>query len=189
MTTTQTSLTDLAQGYLDVLTDAGDPEPGHSGPRGWTVTSGVTDIVGPFVTVLPNGPDSLAYFHGLGAEPAARLLEVLTDVQLADRQDDAPTLGTLLRAAVAHPGVIEAHGYLVGPARTDERITAEGIYVYDRPELVVSPDHQPGCQCAELWEYIQLDLGVDDARWMPDEIRPRVNAWRPQEQCWSLWWK
>lgn len=187
--TTRPPLTALFQGYLDALRDAGPPAPGHTGPRGWTVTSGVTEVVEPFITYRPTGPDDLAYFHGLVADAAARLLGRLSDVQLADRQNDAPTLGTLLRSAVAHPGVIEVHGYLVGPARTDERITAEGIYVYDRPELTVTPDHQPGCQCAELWEYIQLDLGVNDARWMPNEIRARVNAWRPDEECWSLWWE
>lgn len=185
--TTPPSLSVLFQGHLDALADASAP--GHTGPRGWTVASGATDVVGPHVTYLPTGPEDLAYFHGLGAGSAEKLLARLSEVQLADRQGDAPSLGNLLRAAVAHPSVIELHGYLVGPARTDERITAEGIYVYDRPELTVSPDHEAGCQCAELWEYTQLDLGVDDARWMPNEIRPRVNAWRPDEPCWSLWWE
>ena len=186
---TRPTLDEVYQGYLDALADSGPPAPGHTGPRGWTVTSTATQIVSPFVTYLPTGPQDIAYFHGLDADAASQLLEHLSDLQLADRQHDAPSLGTLLRAATAHPGVIELHGYMVGPSRPDVRITAEGIYVYDRPELVVTPDHQPGCQCAELWEYIQLDLGVDDARWMPDEMRSRVNAWRPDEPCWSLWWE
>ena len=185
--TTPPTLRVLFQGHLDALADAGTP--GHTGPRGWTVASGTAVVVGPHVTYLPTGPEDLAYFHGLGAGAAASLLSRLTEVQLADRQGDAPSLGNLLRAAVANPGVVELHGYLVGPARTDERITAEGIYVYDRPELTVTPGHGPGCQCAELWEYIQLDLSVDDARWMPNEMRSRVNAWRPGEPCWSLWWE
>lgn len=185
--TARPSLSVLLQGHLDALNDS--REPGHTGPRGWTVTSGATEILDPFVTYLPTGPDDLAYFHGLGGDAAERLLLSLSDLQLADRQGDAPSLGTVLRAAAAHPGVIELHGYVVGPARTDERITAEGIYVYDRTELTVTPDHEPGCQCGELWEYIQLDLDVDDARWIPNEIRSRVNAWRPDEPCWSLWWE
>lgn len=187
--TARPALSVLFQGYLDALNDGGAPEPGLTGPRGWTVTSGAAEIVNPFVTYLPSGPDDLAYFHGLGADAAARLLACLTGPQLADRQQDAPSLGTLLRAAVAYPGVIEVHGYVVGPSRPDERITAEGVYVYDRTDLTVTPDHQPGCQCAELWEHVQLDLGVDDARWMPTEITSRINAWRPDEPCWSLWWE
>ena len=186
--TARPTLTEVYQGHLDALGD-GTPEPGQSGERGWLLRSGTTDVVGPYVTYLSEGSDALAYFHGLGSDAAARLLSSLTDRQLADRQNDAPTLGTLLRAAVKHPGLIELHGYTVGPSRSDERITAEGIYVYDRTDLVVSPDHLPGCQCRELWEYIQLDLGVDDAHWMPHEMLPRVNSWRPDEPCWSLWWE
>lgn len=183
------SLTTLCQGYLDALHDDGDPDPGLLGARGWTVTSGVASIVEPFVTLLPSSADDLAYFHGVDAEAAAKLLTVLDRRQLLDRHNDAPTLGVLLQAAVDHPGIIELHGYLVGPGRPDERISAEGVYVYARTDLTITPDHSPGCECAELWEYFQLDLDVNDARWMPHKLHQRVNAWRPDEPSWCLWWE
>jgi hypothetical protein len=116
------------------------------------------------------------------------LLAVLPAVELDDRQNDAPTLGTLLRATVEHTDEVELHGYLVGPGRVDERLTAEGLYAYVEPDLDITPGHHHGCECERLWALVQRDLGIDDAVRMPDSIAPRLNPWRPYEPCWSLWW-
>jgi hypothetical protein len=182
-------LTAVFRDQLDqVLAVSGADIDSDVGPRGWLLSSGVTDVVGPYVTHLPLDDGDLARFCGLGAPAAQALLERLTPTQLSDRQNDAPTLGTLLRAAVAHPGQVELHGYLVGPVRGDERITAEGVWLYVAPDLDISPRHDPGCQCDELWTIAQRDFGLDDAHCSPHELTRRINPTRPTEPCWSLWW-
>ena len=160
------SLRDLYARQLDAV--RGDPTAASTTrqgtPRGWLLST------------------------GLDGDTAATLLAVLPPVELDDRQNDAPTLGALLGSAAAHPDDVELHGYLVGPARTDERLTAEGLYAYGGPDVDVTPDHHPGCECARLWAWVQQELGVDDAVRMPDEIRRTLNPWRPYEPCWSFWW-
>jgi hypothetical protein len=155
--------------------------------RGWLLSAGVPDVVQPFVTRTPLDDADLATYAGLDAAAAAVLLSRLTDDQLADRQNDAPTLGTLLRAAAEHPDDVEVHGYLVGPARRDERLTAEGIDVYGVPDLDITPGHHAGCECDALFALVQ-ELGVTFAEWPPDSMVTRVNPWRPNETCWHLWW-
>ena len=165
-----------------------DDVDGYLGPRGWLVTSGVTDVVAPFVTHLPADDGDVARFAGLDASAARALFEILTPEQLEDRQNDAPSLGVLLRATVAHPDEVELHGYLVGPVRTDERLTAEGCLVYSAPDLDITPRHDPGCRCGELWALVRRDLGITDASCLPHEVTRQVSPWRPNEPCWSLWW-
>ena len=172
-----------------VLTDAAAPRSTDLGEeRGWLLRADVPDVVQPFLTHSPDDDADLARYAGLDAAAAADLLDRLTPIQLEDRQNDGPTLGTLLRAAVAHPDDVEVHGYLIGPARRDERITAEGVDIYGALDLDITPGHHADRQCRELWELVQHELGIDDARCRPDEITPRINPWRPNEQCWSLWW-
>jgi len=174
---------------LAVLTDAAAPRSTDLGEeRGWLLRADVPDVVQPFLTHSPDDDTDLARYAGLDATAAAMLLDRLTPIQLEDRQNDGPTLGTLLRAAVAHPDDVEVHGYLIGPARRDERITAEGVDIYGALDLDITPGHHADRQCRELWELVQHELGIDDARCRPDEITPRINPWRPNEQCWSLWW-
>ena len=174
---------------LAVLTDAAAPRSTDLGEeRGWLLRADVPDVVQPFLTHSPDDDTDLARYAGLDATAAAMLLDRLTPIQLEDRQNDGPTLGTLLRAAVAHPDDVEVHGYLIGPARRDERITAEGVDIYGALDLDITPGHHADRQCRELWELVQNELGIDDARCRPDEITPRINPWRPNEQCWSLWW-
>lgn len=155
--------------------------------RGWLLRAAVPDVVQPFLTRTPADDADLAAYAGLDATAAAVLLDRLTDAQLADRQNDAPTLGSLLKAAAEHPDDVEVHGYVVGPARRDERISAEGIDVYGRQDLEITAGHDDGCECRALLATVR-DLGVEDAHWPPDELFRRVNPWRPNETCWHLWW-
>ncbi len=184
------TLRDLYARQLDAV--RGDPMASSTtdlgAPRGWLLSTGAVDLVEPFLLRLPADDGDLARYAGLDGDTAATLLAVLPPVELDDRQNDAPTLGALLGSAAAHPDDVELHGYLVGPARTDERLTAEGLYAYGGPDVDVTPDHHPGCECARLWAWVQHELGVDDAVRMPDEIRRTLNPWRPYEPCWSFWW-
>ncbi len=164
----------------DVLADPGAaPTTQLHEERGWLVTRRVVDVVEPYVTSLPDDDADLARYAGLDAEAAADLLTLLTPGQLDDRQNDAPALGALLRAALAHPDDVEVHGYLVGPARTDERISAEGVDLYGVPFADTSDE--------AVWA-AALALGLDDARRPPDATTRHLNPWRPYEPCWRLWW-
>lgn len=151
---------------------------GRPADRGWLLRTGVVDLVAPFVTRLPTDPGDLTRFAGLDGSTAALLLERLTPERLEDRQNASPTLGTLLAAAAEHPDQLELHGYLVGPGRTDERITVDGAYVYgiDEPLAPIL-----------VWALAQ-HLGIGDALAPPDQVTPQVTPWRPNETCWSLEW-
>ncbi|MCC2307770.1 hypothetical protein [Cellulomonas chengniuliangii] len=186
---------------------AGTGPPSSLGPRGWTLPA--VEVLAPFTTSahVPwayhdyrplgsrrtvhevNGDDGLVRFAGLGAEGAQRLLDLLTPAQLATTQRDSPTLGAALRAAVRFPGVVEVHGYAAGPAHDDERITAEGVFLYALPDLHVPGwPHDGACDCTTLWEAARDRYGLDDARGMPQELQRRTNRWRPGEHCWQLTW-
>lgn len=160
----------------------------HGDERGWLVTTGVAQLIEPFVTARPRDDADLARFAGLTGAAASAILGRLDARRLADRQNAAPSLGALLRAAAAHPDDLEVHGYLVGPARTDERISAEGVDVYALPLLDVRPDHGDGCQCELLWHLVADLLDADADAALPDSISRRTNPWRPNEPCWRLWW-
>lgn len=185
-----TPLTDLYRRRL--ATPLTRPAPDLPGlelpPRGWTVTSGVTEVVEPFVVHLPDDHGGLAGFYGLDGEAAAELLDRLPAAALTDRQNDAPTLGRILETAAEHPGLVEVHGYLVGPDRWDERITAEAFTVRAWNRLGVVEGHGDGCECQVLLERVR-ELGIDDALAPPHQIRP--DTWPTDDDGvtgWYLWW-
>lgn len=192
------SLRDLLTTHLETTTDARDDD-----ARGWLLRTGVVDLVEPFVTTLPADPGDLTRFAGLDGATAVLLLERLSSARLADRQNHGPTLGTVLGVAAAHPDEVELGGYLVGPGRADERITVEGLDLYGVGTLL-APDRSgtpitaadvaadvrrmdPDATAMLVWGLVQ-HLGVDDATGPPDLVTERVNPWRPNETCWSLWW-
>lgn len=185
-------------------------------PRGWTFELGLPDIVAPFASpasvaayraLLDGGQPAeaawrqvgsgLLYYAGLDGEAAQVLLDRLPADELGDRQNDSPTLGAFLRSAAAHPGVVELHGYCVGPDREDERFSVEGVLIYAHPELNVDAvdywsgeetRHTDACECRELWRIAQEEYGLADALCFPDEISRFAAGWRHDDQCWRLWW-
>ncbi len=182
------TLTDLFRAELAEPLTAPPPDvPGLVlPPRGWTVTCGVTDVADEYVVHLPEHPGDLAMFTGLDDDGAAALLDLMPPGTLDDRQNDGPTLRRLLEAAVAHPEVVELHGYLVGPARPDERLSVEAVTVRAWSDLRVTHGHDGACECDELLDRVRA-LGIDDALSPPDEIR----AVRPSADLdggWYLWW-
>ena len=189
MPRTQPLRTRYERDLARALEDASAPRRTTVGsPRGWLLDPGAVDLVEPFRTTGPADAGDLARFAGLDGETAGALLSLVDPVDLDDRQNDAPTLATLLRSAAAHPEEVEVQGYLVGPARVDERITATGLFAYVAPDLDVTPGHHLSCECEHLLRVVRHDLGVDDAVRMPDVIARTLNPWRPYEPCWSLWW-
>ena len=168
---------------------------GLYGPPGWTV-NGVGDQVGPYTsqTYVPgaywsgrygdgepfeqvNGDTGLVRFAGLGSGEARAIRSVVSRKQLAERQNAGPSLGSVLAAAARNPGVVEVHGYVVGPDRDDERFTAEGVHIYDDG---ISNEKQV---IAAARSRFGLDFEDD-----PDEVTLEETAWRPGEKTWRLWW-
>ena len=167
-------------------------------PNGWTVFSALYELFGlarPRCLSTPadgghiwDGTNadyvSLARIDYIQARLALRLLPTLA---LKDRQNRAPELGSLLRACAASEGDIWLQGYLIGPARSDERLSVDGIFIAqdERGPWQVDTFHTAACQCQGLWAYLQGELGLDGA--MPDEI-----IWHEMDatgaQGWWLWW-
>jgi len=133
--------------------------------------------------------DDYTPFHDLGPQAAARLLEVLPEAQLADRQNLAPTLGSLLRACARADGRVRLSGYAIGPRRPDERVTVEALWIAD-PDLLdmeIHDEHDEGCCCRVLWDTVRERYGLD-ARALPDEMRPMRRQWTHGQVGTWLWW-
>ena len=103
------------------------PVPGLYGHSGWLDDTGIRALLRP-LTASGSECSDYARVQGIGAPVAERLLALLPAEQLEDRQNNAPALGDLLSAAVAHPGV-RLCGYLIAPPRWDERLTIDAILV------------------------------------------------------------
>lgn len=182
---------------------------GLYGPRGWTVSAGVWEVLGrcrdhlrstaiPAAHgIAPQGLigddgvplDDYTPFHAMGPDGARRLLEVLPAQALEDRQNLAPSLGPLLRACAGAEGRVLLSGYGIGPQRDDERVTVEALWVADPDlqDMEVTEEHGPACRCRELWRTVRDRYGLD-AEAVPDEIRRVGAAWTGGATGWWLWW-
>ena len=185
----------------DDLRSVGPPAPAHPGPEPegsdfdagfW---GGAEDLGGDAEGPVLDEPgddapfDDYTPFHDLGPQAAARLLEVLPEAQLADRQNLAPTLGSLLRACARADGRVRLSGYAIGPRRPDERVTVEALWIAD-PDLLdmeVHDEHDEGCCCRVLWDTVRERYGLD-ARALPDEMRPMRRQWTHGQVGTWLWW-
>ena len=104
-----------------------NPVPGLYGHSGWLDDTGIRALLRP-LTASGSECSDYARIQGIGAPVAERLLALLPAGQLEDRQNNAPALGDLLSAAVAHPGV-RLCGYMIAPPRWDERLTIDAVLV------------------------------------------------------------
>lgn len=168
---------------------------GYFGPPGFT-RGAIAGAIGPYTssTYRPREYDEYGFgdqvyesrngevnpfrFAGLGGAHAEQLVGALTTRQMRERQNSSPTTGAILRAAATHPGSVEVSGYMVGPNREDERVVAEGVYLYD--ETITNAE--------QAWHALGSVYGVSDALAAPSYVREVENAWRPGERCWQLSW-
>ena len=118
-----------------------NPVPGLYGHSGWLDDTGIRALLRP-LTASGSECSDYARVQGIGAPVAERLLALLPAGQLEDRQNNAPALGDLLSAAVAHPGV-RLCGYMIAPPRWDERLTIDALLV-PASDLGSSSDLLPG---------------------------------------------
>lgn len=118
-----------------------NPVPGLYGHSGWLDDTGICALLRP-LTASGSECSDYARVQGIGAPVAERLLALLPAEQLEDRQNNAPALGDLLSAAVAHPGV-RLCGYMIAPPRWDERLTIDALLV-PASDLGSSSDLLPG---------------------------------------------
>ncbi|WP_297571999.1 hypothetical protein [uncultured Actinomyces sp.] len=169
---------------------------GYYGMRGWSTRKEIKKILSPHLVGVPLLTDDIQPgvvgnyepFHGVGAETAEKLLNVLPERNLRDRQNCSPVAEELLHAAVENAGQVDLIGYAIGPARQDERVTFEGFVYYGHPEFKVADFHDVTCECNELWECLKKELNLSSALDRPDEIRALRPSWNPSREGWWLWW-
>lgn len=118
-----------------------NPVPGLYGHSGWLDDTGIRALLSPLTDAGSECSDYVRV-QGIGAPVAERLLALLPAEQLEDRQNNAPALGALLSAAVAHPGV-RLCGYMIAPPRWDERLTIDAVLV-PASDLGSASDLGPG---------------------------------------------
>ena len=163
--------------------DKPDVEEGLYGHAGWTKKTGAAGIISGY---LDGDEDTGNYrrFSTLDSEGASRLLEALPSIAHQDRQNDAPTLGTMLAACAANPGKVSLSGYTIDQTRWDERVSVDTIHVAD--PSAKEGARLSGQQLRDKWHEYQEQLGLD-AREAPDEIyctggEDNVPA------GWEMWW-
>lgn len=209
MSTTSTTATTGTDGTAG---GAGRPDDdrveGLYGPRGWSTRVGMWHLLaqwpdpGRGIGLAPAGwceprlidgagspVSDYVPFQGLDAATCRRLLEVLPDAALSDRQNLAPTLGAMLTACAGADGQVRLSGYAIGPQRHDERLSAEALWVADADlrGMRVHPEHRGDCQCDALWSRVSQRYGLD-ALAMPDEVLRLRPEWASRAQGWWLWW-
>ncbi|EEH63474.1 hypothetical protein HMPREF0044_1398 [Gleimia coleocanis DSM 15436] len=172
--------------------------PAHAGmyaTRGWTTQRGINRLILPYLSDRlwgwleaeePYAKPFADYeaFEGVGAKPAAQLLDRLPVGNLSDRQNNSPQCVELLELAVNHPTEIELFGYAIGPGRFDERITIEGFIYYEQnPTLNENSDGHPN-----LWEVITNKLEIRTHLAPPDDLHLTRAHWNPCKVGWWAWW-
>jgi hypothetical protein len=100
-------------------------------PEGFTQRPEVLDILENRIPAqqygYPNTGD-LRHFGGLTVAQAKELLTLLPPAQADDQQNYSPSFKEFVELGEQYPEMT-FHGYVVGPERSDERITIEGFYL------------------------------------------------------------
>lgn len=127
--------------------------------------------------------------HNIGPYEARELLGMLPSDVLTDRHNLSPSLARLLRVCAGASGKVRLSGYGIGPQRSDERISIDGMWI-DAPEcleLLEHEEHSPRCACVTVWKRLKKQYRLD-AEGIPDEIQVMPRHWdRGPLGIW-LWW-
>lgn len=164
-----------------------DTQTGLYSSLGWTLTSGIiakvirysdwffSDDEGSEETRIL---DFMPYSGG-DAPLASELLTLLTPEMLTDRQNYAPSLGSILNCVSANPGKALFDGYVIGPGRFDERISADAIYL--APEVLGMCADNTDVHTART-AFAALNLGQQA---QSDELSREQHA---AGIFWRFWW-
>lgn len=150
------------------------------GPAGWTDKTGATEVLKGYMDA-DTSMGNYGRFSNLDGEGAEKLLATLPSIVHQDRQNDAPTLGTMLAACAANPGKVSLSGYTIDQTRWDERVSVDTIHIAD-PEAVEGT-RLYGQAARDKWHEYQEKLGLD-AREAPDEIYSSGG----EKPGWEMWW-
>lgn len=156
---------------------------GHYGPLGWTKKTGVTDVMEKYVNPGMSIGD-FKRFANLRSEDAETLLKTLPTEALEDRQNDSPTLGSMLAACAANPGKVHLSGYMIGDSRVDERISVDAILIADS-DASEYRQLQDG-EAFNIWRGYQEKLGLD-SDCPPDEVYGTEES-ENHPRSWVMWW-
>lgn len=125
-----------------------------------------------------NGDTGLMRFSGLDSASAAKVRSGLPEANLKLRSaEGAPSVGTVLSAVEKSGGKLEAHGWVVPPNRTDERVDVNGVIVY-------SDTDNPMKAKADAMAAGLNERGMTP----PKECRPVDVPWRKGEKAWLMSW-
>lgn len=182
-----TMLSDLGRAGDEAIArmrkDNPDLPNGDYGPEGWTKKTGVAGIMESYVNPRM-GIGDFKRFTNLEGEDAAKLLKILPTKALEDRQNDSPTLGSMLAACAANPGKVHLSGYMIGDSRVDERVSVDTILIADS---AASEYRQLDAKEAfNIWEQYQEKLSLD-SDCPPDEVHGAEES-ENHPRSWVFWW-
>lgn len=157
---------------------------GDYGPLGWTKKTGVTDIMEKHVNPRMSIGGDFKRFHNLHGEDAEKLLKVLPKAALEDRQNESPTLGSMLAACASNPGKVSLSGYMIGDSRVDERVSVDTILIAD--SAASEYRYLQGGEAFNIWRQYQEKLSLD-SDCPPDEVHG-VEESENHPRSWVMWW-
>ena len=166
----------------DVQFEEDHPRDGLYGPMHWLDDRGITALLAPYVSEGWGG-DDYARIGGLEGADARRLLSLLPRLARGDRQNNAPTIATLLRAAASVDG-LTLEGYVIRAPRRDERVSIDTVCV---PESAISaitgsPAPEQACPWINLPELVLICSPLPRHAKSPD--RPSLATAAPQQASW-----
>lgn len=160
---------------------------GLYGPMHWLDDRHVSSLLSPYIC---EGWDTCDYarFSDLAGQDARRLRSLLPPLAREDRQNNAPRITDLLRAATRIDG-LTLDGYVIRAPRWDERVSIDTVCVPESAivtytglpiEVGDSPTYRDWLTLAEV-------LGLDREAIPPDEMRFLVRD-TTAERWWWAWW-
>lgn len=116
-------------------------------------------------------------FNKADAALAQHLLDTVPDKNLKnERQNQAPTVGSILKFVKQHPDQAGFDGYVVSGERADERLSIETVSV--SPELLGLGEDATADDAYEKLRDLKLGEVAP-----PDETR-----WDKSQNRWNFWW-
>mgnify|MGYP000845789875 FL=1 len=160
---------------------------GLYGPPRWLDDRGVSALLAPY---LCDGWDlgDYARFAELAGTDARRLASLLPKNARNDRQNNAPRIIELLRAASRIDG-LTLEGYVIRAPRRDERVSIDTVLV---PESAIiahtgAPIDEERYPSYQHWLTLAEVLGLGDDAIPPDEMRVLIRD-GSSTRWWWAWW-